>query len=273
MNSLFKQAGYQEIITNEKIFLQIQKWALTNKDRNKKVKTYNGNRKTSINIMQWNLGSKHWFRKRDEIQLLVDEQSPYFVFITDANLFSDNPSHQMEIEGYTLIKAKTMEKLNYSRIVLLCKQGLQYSIEWLKVGTRGNKSLRIRGIYIKQDNTEETREQEQQEERWSKIIKQWRDTSTNGSCLTIEDMNLDYQRWQQPEQCLKTMVYMVKDDITTRGLCQVVRGPTRFWNNTVPSLLDQCWSNTPDIITNVRNMSRGQGTTIWLQLTTDSVVA
>ena len=56
--------------------------------------------------------------------------------------------------------------------------------------------------------------------------------------MIIGDVNLDFQRWEDPEQGLENMVNLVKDEITTKGFCQVIRGPTRFWNCTVPYLLD-----------------------------------
>ena len=76
---------------------------------------------------------------------MADEYNPDLLFISDANLFNYVPEHQMFIEGYNLIKAKTVTRLGYSRIVLLCKVGIKYRLEsermednvssiWVKVG-------------------------------------------------------------------------------------------------------------------------------------------
>ena len=86
-------------------------WAKPSKLRNKQIKTYNGNRKNSISIMHWNLGSKYWEKKQTEIQALVDQYSPDVLFISEANYFHDTPKHLTEIEGYKFEVAKTIENL------------------------------------------------------------------------------------------------------------------------------------------------------------------
>ena len=150
-NDKFQRDGSHEI--NQKIWKELKSWAPSNKIRNKDVKSYNGNRKGNISVMHWNLGSKHWDKKRDEVQLLVDQLSPDLLFISEANLFSDTPAHLTEIEGYKMTKSKTMEGLNYSRILLLSREGLIFTTErdrmdretstiWIKIGSRGNRSLR-----------------------------------------------------------------------------------------------------------------------------------
>ena len=65
--------------------------------------------------MHWNLGSRFWERKREDIQHLVDQFSPDFLFVSEANLFPDTPEHLVDIEGYTLTKVKTMDTLKFSR--------------------------------------------------------------------------------------------------------------------------------------------------------------
>ena len=109
----------ENIRINAIIFKSLKDWAIAAKLRNKTMKEYNGNRSGTVNIVHWNLGSTHWERKREEIQLLADESQADFIFISEANLFADTPEHQIDIDGYNIIKAKTMETLKYSRIVLL----------------------------------------------------------------------------------------------------------------------------------------------------------
>ena len=83
-----------------------QQWAPSAKCRNKKIKTYNGNIKSCFSIMHWNLGSRLWDKKRDEVQLLVDEQAPDYLFISEANLLNDKPDHLTNIEGYSHDKSQ-----------------------------------------------------------------------------------------------------------------------------------------------------------------------
>ena len=100
------------------------------------MKSYNGNGGKCINVMHWNLGPRYWEKKRDEIQLLVDQHSPDYLYISEANLFQDTPEHQTLIEGYKLVTAKTMSKLKFSRIVLLVKEGMNFTVE--QIGWRMN---------------------------------------------------------------------------------------------------------------------------------------
>ena len=240
---------------NMNILLKIKDWSPSPKLRNKVIKIYNENRKGSISVMHWNLGSRFWERKRDEVQLLVDHQSPDFLFISEANLFSDTLSHLIEIDGYTMTRAKNMESLNYSRIILLSKVGLVYKVEWdrmdreissiwIKIGNRGNRSLRIGGVYrehslIRQPGPDNFSDRQSQERRWRKFVSQWVAAGNSGPCMIIGDTNLDLRKWEDPEAFQEKVVDMVKMEITTMKMNQVIQGPTRFWVDTQPSLIDQ----------------------------------
>ena len=258
-------------IINLKI-LQMSNWAKTSKIRNKNMKMYNGNRKSSLNIMHWNLGSKYWDKKQNEIQALVDQYTPDILYISEANYFHDTPKHLVDIEGYKMETALTMENLKYSRIILLCREDLIYTVEthrmsnkfssiWIKVGNRGKSSLRIGGAYrehyqIRQPEPNNSRDQTQQELRWKNFVGQWKAASSSGPTVVIGDLNLDLLKWDTPDQILENMVDTVKDDIMTRNIHQVIKGPTRFWNTQSPSLIDHCWSNYVENISNIKNFSR-----------------
>ena len=272
-SNCFKMDGNWAI--NWSIMESLKKWSLSNKTRNKYMKTYNRNRKSCFSVMHWNLGSRHWDKKQEEIQHLVDEMNPDFLFISEANLFNDTPSHLIEIEGYTMTKAKTVDKLKYSRIVLLTEIRIIYTVEWqrmndeiysiwVKIGGRGRKSLRIGGMYrehflIKQPEPNLSRNKNQQESRWKKWIHQWRDACNSGPCLVVGDMNLDLLKWENPEPFHEDMIEMVKVDIQSLNVNQVIQGPTRFWPGTTPSLIDHCWGNTAERMCNIRNLTRGTG--------------
>ena len=225
--------------------------------------------------MHWNLGSRHWEQKRDEIQLLVDQHGPDFLYISEANLFNGTPDHETHIEGYNLTRAKTTEILGYSRIVLLSKSGINFKLEndrmdddissiWIKLGGRGRKSLLIGSIYrehflIKQGEPNISRNQDQQEYRWDKFIKQWVNASRNGPCLVVGDVNLDQLKWNNPDGGHENMVEQTIEEIMSRNFTQFIHEPTRFWPGTNPSLIDQCWGNLPDRVSNPKNFTRGTG--------------
>ena len=177
--------------------------------------------------MQWNLGPRHWNNKRDDIQLLTDQYRPDFLYITEANLYNDIPGHEIEIEGYTMIKAKTTSRLGYSRIVLLCKTGNIFSVEsermdddissiWVKIGGRGKKGLLLGGMYrehtlVNQPEPNNHNEPIQQEYRWNKFLKQWKAAGDTGPCLVMGDMNIDMLNWNTPETRHENMVNCTKN--------------------------------------------------------------
>ena len=261
-------------ITNIKIHKDLKKWALDGKLTNKIMKSYNGNQKTSIRIMHWNLGGRYWDKKLEDIQHLVDQYKPDYAFISEANYFHDTPENMTQVDGYDMILAKTITTLKYSRIVLLAGQNMQYTVEsnrmeesissiWIKTGGRGRKSLLIGGVYrdhyhIRQEMAiNNTREPEQQNLRWKKFIRQWTSASNSGNCLVIGDTNVDVMKWEEPDQEMEEMTNQLKEEIITRNFHQIIQGLTRFWPGVRPSLIDQIWVNDISRISNISNVTRG----------------
>ena len=248
-------------------------WSMSQKLQNKSMKMYNGNVKKCISVMHWNLGSRHWDSKRDDIQLLADQMSPDYLYISEANLFHDTPPHLTDIERYKLIKAKTMSKLKFSGIVLLVKEGMIFSVEhnrmedefssiWIKVGGRGRSKLLIGGVYrdhyfIRQEGHNDTRDPVRQEQMWTRFINQWVDASHQGEVLVIGDTNVDTLKWDNPDPGMENMMDLLRNEIVTRNFSQVVQGPTRFWPGTRPSLIDHIWCNNVRKTSNVKNSTRG----------------
>ena len=76
--------------------------SISNKMRNKLIKQTNGNGKSTLAISHWNLGSKLWKNKRNQIQALVEQTNPDILFISEANLDDQTPTHESMIAGYTL---------------------------------------------------------------------------------------------------------------------------------------------------------------------------
>ena len=83
------------------------------------------------------------------------------------------------------------------------------------------------------------------------FINQWKAADNCGSTLVIGDTNMDMLKWTEPEQLLENIY------ISTRNFFQVIKGTSRFWTGKQPSLLDQCWGNSPGKIFNVKNFIRG----------------
>ena len=68
--------------------------SISRKMRNKLVKQINGNGKNTLLISHWNLGSKKWQNKKNQIQALVDSDNPDVMFISEANLDELTPPHE-----------------------------------------------------------------------------------------------------------------------------------------------------------------------------------
>ena len=252
-------------------------WSEGRKRRNKRVKCTNGNGnrdKTSLKILQWNLGSKHWQKKRDTIQAMADELDPDIFIVTEANLFNDAPDILVNILGYKMVKPLTTEnkKLQYSRVVMCVRNNLNFEILkkhmdsstssiWIKLTKRGQKKITLGAIYrehtlLKQDDNGKSGEEGEQVTRWRQIIKQWQEATKETDAFIVGDINLDFLTWDNPEQNIKTMVEDTKIGIEAQGFKQVVRGHTRCWKGQKDSLLDQVWTNAPYRILNVINVVR-----------------
>ena len=67
---------------------------------------------------------------------------------------------------------------------------------------------------------------------------------------------LTFLKWEAPENAQIDMVNKVKTDIEMGGFSQLLKTPTRFWNNQEPSTPDHIWTNTPDRVVNFQNMKR-----------------
>ena len=82
----------------------------THKKRNKLQKIRNGNRVEQLKIIHWNLGSKLWCNKLEDIELLLTEFKPDLCYISEANLWNGLDHHEREILGHEIIYPNTMGK-------------------------------------------------------------------------------------------------------------------------------------------------------------------
>ena len=168
-----------------------------------------------------------------------------------------------------------MSRLKHARIVCLIKNDLTVEVMnenldddlatiWLKIGSNKKKGLLVGGIYrqhklLGEQQNDATRldSQHQQENRWRRICKIWKNKSKNKKTVVVGDINLDHLRWDHPEQHLENMVEETKNVIETSGFLQIVTNFTRSWRNQADSCLDQVWTNCPDRTVKVYNIERG----------------
>ena len=234
---------------------------------------YNGNGNKLIKVVHWNMGSAHWVNIFKKIQLLLEDFNPDVAVISEANIFSENQDFDIYVPGYSLIQPKSMNSLGYSRIAVLVKSGVKVKVldqfmdneiasVWLRISGRGTKNLHIGTVYrqhklLNQDLPNMSGDPAKQATRWRKFVAQWVAAARNTDCIVLGDTNLNFNKWVNPEQEVADMTDMVKAEIETLGFSQYVRNSTRFWPDQEPSLLDQCWTASPQRIISCRNLTRG----------------
>ena len=241
------------------------------KMRNKNVKMRNGNRNSScLKIVDWNIGNRYWPNKLEEIKLLTLQTVPDLLFVTEANLMQGTPDHLKEIPGYDIILPKSMEALGYSRIVLLVRKGLKVHLLeqhmeddlaaiWIRVGNSRKNPTHVGGIYREHRllcQPVPNRSVNFQEERWGRILKNWRNEAKDAKCLVIGDLNLDFVNWEHPVYN-ESMIEKTKEVIELIGFTQLVKMITRTWVDTADSIVDHIWTNAPERIRSHENQVRG----------------
>ena len=231
------------------------------KIKNQKQRSYNGNRLNQLKIVHWNLGARQWRNKQTDIEVLLTDYKPDICFITEANLWDDHEEHEKVIQGHYMILPNTMKKMKHARIVCLVREGLivtklnefmddMTATIWISVGSNKKKALRIGGLYREHQqlgmgdgNASRLELQLRQEDRWRKMLRNWKNAGRNKNCIVIGDINLDYIKWNEPEHHLEKMVEETQRSIETEGFVQLVSKITRTWKNQTDSTLDHIWTN------------------------------
>ena len=124
---------------------------------------------------------------------------------------------------------KTGTKLGYSRIVLIAKDNIKIEILeelmeedisaiWVRVGNKNKTSLHIGSIYrehkhIAQPQPNLTGEFTAQNERWRRTVNMWKKANKNARSTMLGDINLDFLKWETPDNEQIEMVNKTKTDI------------------------------------------------------------
>ena len=69
------------------------------KVRNNRMRAINGNSLNQLRVIHWNLGSKLWNNKLDEIEMVLADKKPDLFFVSEANLWQDLPESERVIPG------------------------------------------------------------------------------------------------------------------------------------------------------------------------------
>ena len=239
----------------------------------KKSTNGNGGKKcNTLKIASWNLGARNWTRKTEDIDHLISDLDPDIIVLSEANLQSSSEPHEVNIRGYKLFTTLDYDTIGISRLVVLVKLELNCNLMqdkmetniasiWISFPRRGRRAFILGAVYrehklANQQQPNISGDPATQKERWCRIIEQWETIQDGHDALVVGDLNVDHQKWGDPEEQHKEMTELVKDKIEVKGFVQLVKGPTRFWHNTVPSLLDQSWTNNPESIISCKNLNR-----------------
>ena len=248
--------------------------SISNKRRNNLIKQSNGNGKNTLTICHWNLGSKLWKNKRNQIQALVDQDNPDVLFISEANLDESTTPHESLIQGYNITLPKTVTRNGTARLVLLTRDSLDFKLRddlmddiftniWLKISRPGTKGMLICGLYrehqyLSQD-TDWSLQPTEQSKRWMNFLKQVETARLSEICYIIGDVNLDFVKWDAPDYSQLQMINDSKNCLEASGFFQLVKDVTRSWPGQVDSLIDHFWTNDPSKVLSVTNKVRAVG--------------
>ena len=242
--------------------------------RNKLIKQLNGNGKNSITVCHWNLGSKKWKNKINQIQALADQNLADLIFISEANLDELTPLHESRIVGYNITLPKTLKINGTARLVLLTRENLEFDLKtdlmdeiftsiWVKISRPGTKSVLICGLYrehqyLSQDSDWSLQPTEQIK-RWSHFLRQVETARISSTCHITGDFNLDYLKWSTPDHSHLQMITDSKNTLEAGGFFQLITEVTRSWPGQLDSLIDHFWTNDAQKIISVTNHVRAVG--------------
>ena len=68
----------------------------------------------------------------------------------------------------------------------------------------------------------------------------------NVSCVILGDINIDMNRWDNPDTRHTKLVEDTKETVEAEDFEQVIVGSTRFFEGQAESLIDHCWVNRPE---------------------------
>ena len=207
----------------------LQQWSISRKIRNVNTRSYNGNRKNTISVLHWNLGSRLWTNKLNDIMDMLAVRQPDLPIISEANILNSDLEHELFVPGYKLILPKTMQFLGNCRIALLVRDCIDIQLLdrymdcsissiWMKLSCKGRKAIHVGAIYrehkyIRQEEPNISGSFTEQNKRWRIFLDQWERACISADTIVVGDFNLDKNKWLNPDQDHLAMVNMMKTRI------------------------------------------------------------
>ena len=252
---------------------------------NKVVHATNGNKSNSnkgLRLATWNLGPAYLENKMIELESVIESMRPHLLVVSEANLKNTHDRTKVQIPGYELFTAKTIdnEDLNISRLVMYKQEGITAKLRgdlmtneidsiWLQLGFKGHKKILVGGLYRVWQNLYQADNSSlsvnSQLQRWNIFLNQWERAIHEGKeTIVLGDLNLDWFSSMESDPPrgssayrLKPLVEELKAKIIPLGVVQCVRDSTRCWRGQSDSCLDLLFTNTPEKLSQVRAFTRG----------------
>ena len=253
----------------------------SHKMQNKLVHIRTGNRSSKgIRLSHWNLGSSHLQNKMCEIEAAVARVKPSVLGISESNLHSYTDLSTVQIPGYRLLTAKTLQNptVLMSRVVVYMSEEMSGKLRedlmnedlssiWIELSTPGRKKILVSNIYrdhqwMNQGVDKTSKGDEAVMQRWIVYLDQWQralDTGAEVHCLG--DFNIDSSKLNSHAGQHQPLVDKLLSKIVPLGVCQCA--PGNIWTSQgaqrgSSSGLDHHWTNYPEKISEVSAITIGK---------------
>ena len=227
-----------------------------------------------IKLLCWNKGNSSFARKKDEIEMLVNDHSPVALGILEANIEIDCHLPSIAIEGYSYELDNMCEDGVKTRAVMFIKDGTSYSRRrdlepkcspaiWLEIKDTPSKPYLLFMGYrewrsAKDDDKQLSGNKFNQMKRLNEWSMSWKRAEEEGKMLILMgDFNVDIMPWiDQADELTDYQAsqrhYLDKLKLmcSQNNLGVLKTGATRFQGTQKASTIDIILSNKSELLDN-----------------------
>ena len=159
--------------------------------------TYGNRNQRGLKIASWNKGGGYLHNKVHEIEKIIEDIHPHILGITEANRFKNHTEKDINIEGYDVITAKTMDNpnLNVSRVIVYKHKSVVSKVRedlmddnissiWMEVGFPNKRKILICNVYREWQYLNQpddiSKSIPAQLHRWDLFLNQWQRALATG---------------------------------------------------------------------------------------------
>jgi hypothetical protein len=216
----------------------------------------------------------------EAIEILVANDKPDILCISESMLRVDDDLDEVKLEGYECEHAATLDELGISRNCIYVCKSLIYnrrsdleespiSTVWLELIIPGDSNILLMGGYrqhqLPNQLTKISNSYSHQAARWVKYLHQWNNALKEGKeVIVCSDDNIDSTHWSSDlTTCIhpirtKNLYILLKDTIFSQGIVLLNHEVTRQLSEHAPAtIIDHIYTNCPNKITKVFTKSHG----------------